>query len=63
MKLIKHPFVKMVTKLSVYLAILFFANPMLAKYAFGQGLAETKISILKIDATPLEILKEVESKT
>ncbi|MGY5355886.1 SusC/RagA family TonB-linked outer membrane protein [Wenyingzhuangia sp. IMCC45467] len=63
MKLIKHPFVKMVTKLSVYLAILFFANPMLAKYALGQGLAETKISILKIDATPLEILKEVESKT
>lgn len=63
MKLIKHPFVKMVTKLSVYLAILFFANPIFAKYAFGQSLAETKISILKIDATPLEILKEVESKT
>ena len=63
MKLIKHPFVKMVTKLSVYLAILFFANPMFAKHAFGQGLAETKISILKIDATPLEIIKEIESKT
>ncbi|WP_010135675.1 carboxypeptidase-like regulatory domain-containing protein, partial [Ochrovirga pacifica] len=63
MNLIKHPFVKMVTKLSVYLALLFFANPMFAKFAFGQNLAETKISILKIDATPLEILKEVESKT
>lgn len=60
MNLIKHPFVKMVTKLSVYLAILFFAN---STFASGQGLAETKISILKIDATPLEILKEVELKT
>lgn len=63
MKLIKHPFVKMVTKLSVYLAILFCASPMFAKYASGQKLSKTKISILKIEATPLEIIKEVESKT
>ena len=63
MKIIKHPIVKMTTKLSVYLAIIFLANPILANETFSQSLKKTKISILKIDATPLEIIKEIESKT
>ncbi|ALJ05369.1 hypothetical protein APS56_09640 [Pseudalgibacter alginicilyticus] len=53
----------MATKLSVYLAIALFANPIFANNTFGQSLKKTKISILKIDATPIEILKEIESKT
>jgi len=63
MKLNKHPFVKWATKLSVYLAIILFANPIFTNNTFGQSLKKTKISILKINAIPIEILKEIESKT
>ncbi|MCK0132002.1 TonB-dependent receptor [Flavobacteriaceae bacterium F08102] len=63
MKLIKHPIVKTATNLSVYLAIIFFANPIFANDIVGQSLKKTKISILKIEATPIEILKEIEAKT
>lgn len=60
---LKHPFLIMVTKLSIYLVLFFTARPIFADNMNGKNLETTKISYSDEKATLLKVLKPFEKQS
>lgn len=60
---LKHPFLIMVTKLSIYLVLFFTARPIFANNMNGKNLETTKISYSDEKATLLKVLKPFEKQS